>query len=274
MTQKTILILILSILALSCNNNKVSKEEGNNEENIQPYLENTILEENIPLNYMDIILKELNLDKEDCYNELLIEATLPYDKEKSVIIIPIIERQEDDFIEMNVQIVVFDHMAQKIICRNVEREVWVSEGVFKLSSVEIDTTPYKLNSSSTAFGIKKSYRGSSQVYPYYSSSLTLFMPQGEKLKKVLNRYTIFNFRGETNTMCEGLFENEEVSLSISNEQTNGYYNIIASKIYKKSEKVAIDGDCVENILEEKEETEIIYFENEEYKFKRPEPGNE
>jgi len=270
MVQKNILIFAILILILSCDNRgKISNHKQDNIITIQADLENTTIHEDRSANYIDIVFNELNLNKEDCYNELLIEATLPYDEEKSVFVIPVIESQEGDFMLFRAHIAVFDHITQKITHKYEGKEEWASEGVYYLNYVEIDTTQYKLNSTSTAFGIKTSHRGSSQANPSGSYSISLFIPKGEKLEKVLDNYTIFNFQGETNTICEGLFETEETILSISDEQTEGYNNIVASKTRKKTERVNIEDDCVENILDEKQEEEIIYFENGEYKYRKP-----
>lgn len=278
MIYKVLSVFFACAFIIGCTSKPVN---GDSSQNIEGLSENStqpaVLEEQIQEDdYLTIALKQLNIDRHDCNMEYIVEDVLPYDSEKSVIVIPIVADREGDFVIMDVHLAVIDHNTKKIVHWYYDKNALSSEGVWRLYDIKVDTTFYKLNPTTNAFGIQTSYVGSSQPNPSSSSSVSLFVPQGEKLIKVLGSYCIYDFSGETDTMCNGDFETEKVILSVSEEQTNGYNDIIADKTFQKTQRnVDDENDCIETILEEKTEKEILRFSNGEYQFKRkgPEENN-
>lgn len=219
-------------------------------------------------NHLNSVLKQLKFKDSQINTELFTEKILPYDKAKSVLVIPKYNVNEKDeygnyYFVLDAYIIVIDNATGKIIHKLIEPNAWTSDAVV-LSSISIDTGLYVLNKTTRAFGIRVNYSGSSRPNPYSETNLSLYIIDKNSLKKVLNDYTISKSSGEWDTNCAGKFEDANSTFDIDKSQSHNFNTIIVKTKIVKTVNVPTKEDCIakESI---KKETSKLIFNGKEYK---------
>lgn len=218
--------------------------------------------------HLNTVLKQLKIKKSEVHEKFFTQKILPYDKSRSVLVIPKYDINEQDneghdYFVLDAYIVVIDNVTGKIICKFIEPNAWTSDAVM-LNSVSIDTGLYHLNKTTRAFGVRVDYNGSSRPNPFSETHLSLYVADKNSLKQVLKNYSISRSRGEWDTNCAGEFEDRNSTFDIDKMQTNNYNNIIVKSTIVKSISTPTIDDCVS-----KETTKIatskLIFNGKEYK---------
>ena len=62
----------------------------------------------------------------------------------------------------------------------------LTEDAIRIGEIKVDTARYTLAGDARAFGLRVVRQGSSRANPYSNETLTLYVPQGPKLAKVLD----------------------------------------------------------------------------------------
>ncbi|MBF4485141.1 hypothetical protein [Flavobacterium sp. CSZ] len=218
--------------------------------------------------HLNTVLKQLKIKKSEVHQELFTQKVLPYDKSKSVMVIPKYDINEQDneghdYFVLDAYIVVIDNTTGKIICKFIEPNAWTSDALM-LSSIWIDTGLYHLNTTTRAFGVRVSYNGSSRPNPFGETKLSLYIINKNSLKPVLNNYSISQSAGEWDTNCAGEFEDRNSTFDIDKVQTNNYNNIIVKTTIVKSISTPTIDDCVSKQTTKKATSKLI-FNGKEYK---------
>ncbi len=218
--------------------------------------------------HLNTVLKQLKIKKSEVHQELFTQKVLPYDKGKSVLVIPKYDINEQDneghdYFVLDAYIVVIDNATGKIICKFIEPNAWTSDALM-LSSISIDTGLYHLNNTTRAFGVRVSYNGSSRPNPFSETQLSLYIIDKNSLKLVLNNYSISRSGGEWDTNCAGEFEDRNSTFDIDKTQTNNYNNIIVKTTTVKSISTPTNDDCVSKETTKKSTSKLI-FNGKEYK---------
>lgn len=214
------------------------------------------------------LLKQLQLKREEIREDLFVAKVWPHDPSLSIVVIPKIAQQEDDnygnsSYVLDAYVLLVDKQTGSIRYRFYEAEAWTSDALV-LSGIEIDTAPYRLNGSTRAFGIRVSYRGSSQPNPYNQTDLSLFVTKGNILQPVLKNYTIDRFGGEWDTRCAGEFDEMGSVIVMDKAQTNGYQNIILKQKLKHTVNHQVGEDCQEKeTIQQK--TVVLKYNKQEYR---------
>lgn len=275
MRHKTLLLFLIVISVTACNTQSTNRDTNLNTEaesdkdNRQLSMEVNIAESDIQPEkgeYLTIALEKLNISYEDCKSDFITEKILPYDTEKSLIVIPKISHKEDDFYTMDAYIVIIDHKTHEIVHMYHKDNEWTSDAM-QLTGITIDTAPYILNASTRAFGIRLSYLGSSRVSSFSGTFISLFIPEGKKLVKILEDYPVVITRGESGMGCEGYNEWTETFLIMTDKLTNGYKDILAKSTITTTtfkEFNPKESDCDEEQSTEYQ-TNTICFDAEKYK---------
>lgn len=216
--------------------------------------------------YLDAVLNQLDIKLEDCYKGFITEKVLPYSTDMTVMVIPKIAHSEDDFWVLDAYIVIIDNNTKNIVHKFYEKDAWTSDAIM-LNSISIDTAPYRLNETIRAFGVRLSYANNSRPNPYSESLLSLFIPDGDKLVRVLKDYPVDTYHGDWDTRCAGEFTSVETVLIMSDKQTNGYNNIIAKGTIT-TEINKPNGDDCDSEQSSKNTTETLRYEDGQYQFKK------
>ena len=192
------------------------------------------------------VLKQLNLEPLKVNTDLLAIKLMSNNLEETIIVIPEIVDEGEQYFTLNSHIVIVNNTTQKITHKYFESSKtngWVSDAL-QLREITIDTAPYALTENNSAFGVKVRYVGSSQVNPYENETISLFVKSDDSLKKVLHNFAVLNNSGAWNNHCIGEFTDITSTLFMSRKKTNGYFDILVkSKVTESKMYIDGNGDC-------------------------------
>lgn len=217
---------------------------------------------------IELALKELNLKEEN--TSFVSAITNPNNENETIIVIPeSTDESEEDYEELNTNIVIVNNKTGKITHRYFESSKtngWISNAIF-IYDIVIDTTEYKLSKTKNAFGIIVKFRTQSQSNPYYSEYLSLFVKDEESIKKVLDFYPVYEYTGELNmNSCSSEIQKEKRELITNTTQTNNFFDITIktskSKIQHQEDE---NGICKPIETEVSSKESILRFESKTYK---------
>ncbi len=212
---------------------------------------------------IDKVLNQLNIQQKDCFYDLVVEQIIPYTPDRSVVVVPkIIEKDENSF-SCDYYVLIINNASGLIINKFFEPNSLISDAV-RIDKISVDFAPYKLNSTTRAFGIRILNEGSSRPNPYENEEISLFIPKDSLLVRVLRNYSISSITGEWDTNCEGQFVTEKKVLIISDKTTNNYCDIIIKNKITTTKKTFVDNDC-KDIDTVNAKTSILKYDNNEYK---------
>jgi hypothetical protein len=120
----------------------------------------------------------------------------------------------------------------------------LTEDAVRIGAIKVDTARYALAGDARAFGVRVIRQGSSRANPYSSETLTLYVPQGPRLAKVLDGLETTLERGEWDTNCAGNFETVRGSLSIARSTSHGYADLLLRQTRTQSRSTPQGEECV------------------------------
>lgn len=213
--------------------------------------------------FFNTVFTQLKLDETKVYSELIVAKVRPDNPKETIMFIPEIVEEDEDYLEFNPYILIVNNESGKIINLYFDRSGWTSDAII-LSEIKIDTAPYYVSENNRAFGIRTYYRSMSQPNPYNNATISLFVKSEDTLKEILNNYDVMNYSGEWDTRCAGEFVEEEKKLKIMTNKTKDCYDILVeNKITEIKSYVDEDGEC-----DAKEEISthniMLKFNGEEY----------
>ncbi|MDM0103876.1 hypothetical protein QTH97_02950 [Variovorax sp. J22R24] len=131
----------------------------------------------------------------------------------------------------------------KIVSRLFEESA-LTEDAVRIGEIKVDTARYTLAADTRAFGVRILRQGSSRANPYSSETLTLYVPQGQKLVKVLDDLQVTLERGEWDTNCAGNFETVRGTLSVARGSTHsGYADLILREARSETRSTMQGEEC-------------------------------
>lgn len=211
------------------------------------------------------VMKQLNIDETDC-DGFFLEMQLPYNKDETVVVIPKIGEQDDDYTAIDSYVALVNNKTNKIkslFFESYKTNGWESDAIF-IYEMSIDTTTYSLDNKTKAFGVVLKSRNMSQPNPYYDKSISLFIQKGDSLLNVLKNFEIYSYGGETNMKCYADFYETVNSLSMSQNISNGFFDILVTSTSKEILFREIESDCDESIASSKESHSVLKFINGKY----------
>ncbi len=218
-------------------------------------------------NLIDTVLKSLKIKKKNCKLDLLVLKEMPNNPEETIMVIPEVIDEGEQYFELNSYILIVNTEIGKIMHKYFESSKtnhWVSDAIV-LRGITIDTAPYNVADGKRAFGIRVRYVGSSQANPHENETISLFVKSENVLKNILKNVVTLNYGGEWDTNCAGEFTSSESTLVISKGKTNDYYDILVkSKITESIDFEDNNGDCDSKENSTTKQT-ILKYDGEEYK---------
>ena len=189
------------------------------------------------------------------FEELIVEKAIPNSDNETIFVLPEFIDSSEMYYTLKTWIVIAENSG-KILSKtfvNMESDAVV------LTRFSIDTAPYQVSENSRAFGVRTVYRGSSRANPYDYESISLFIRQGNELKIILKDFVLEQFDGEWDTNCAGEFTHQEKVLIVSNNLTNGYYDLtVKNEITKENTFVDKTGECDGTEITTVEKTVLKY----------------
>jgi hypothetical protein len=144
----------------------------------------------------------------------------------------------------------------------------LTEDAVRISEIRVDTARYRLAPDVRAFGLRVMHRNISRANPFSNETLTLYLPQGAKLNKVLDAFEMNFERGEWDTLCTGEFESRRSLLSIAKTTSNGLADLVVRRTDWDSRNVVQDEDCVERQRPPSSSSLTLHYDGSHY---RPSP---
>lgn len=209
------------------------------------------------------ILKSLKLDKNKIRQELCVEKKMPSVEDSYIAIIPVILHQEKDDYIFTAQNYILITDSNGTIKNQYFDPTELDSDAVGLRGFTIDTGLYTISQNIRAFGVKADFVGSSKVYPYDTGKLSMYYPEGETLKKVLDQFEIDSARGEWDTRCNGEFRDKHSYIILDPSKTNNFTDLKVKTIAVTTISKEIKGEC-----ENKETSKTFYktlkFKNGKY----------
>lgn len=200
---------------------------------------------------ISLVISQLQLDDSKIPINLRAFKRLPNNPNEAIVLIPEIAEASEDgiYFELNTHIAIVDLTTKEITHQYFESHQtngWISDAI-QIEGTTIDTANYRVNKEIRAFGVKLYASTRSKGNPYTYTKLSLFIKSNDTLKKILNNFLVYSHGGEWDTNCAGVFFEEEKTLMMSEQKTNGYHDIVVNNKFTKSIHVADDQhDCVIN----------------------------
>lgn len=229
-----------------------------------------------------IVLKQLHLKPDKVAEEFITMCVFNKYLNETIVVIPEIENepnQEELYYQFTSHILIVNSITGKIkyhFQETSEKNGWYSDAI-RMTDIVIDTNTYPITKAENAFGIRVHFQGSSQPNPYYSTYLSLYIKEGEEIKKVLDNLPVSEIAGTVNVRldtCAATFEKMEKDVFVGHDTANGYYNLVISKkvvntIYQPN----AEGDCIEKEIKDITEQQILRYDSTTYKLNPYEKNN-
>ncbi len=211
-----------------------------------------------PINLIDSVLNDLKINKTECLTKFILEQKIS--NYESIILIPRIAEKDEEGMILDAILTIVDNETGKIESEFSKKECWYSDAI-RLANIQIIYNPYLIYRFSETIGILVTYYGSSRVYPYTSTELTLFERQEKSINRILIDYPIYTSNGDNDINGKGLYEEHYKFIRPEVDYKMEFYDLIITELIIKTENSHI----AEKIIEKFENKEILKYENGEYK---------
>ena len=221
---------------------------------------------NLPLasdSLKTLVLKQLGIKETELRDDLWAEKVLPYAKTQTVVIVPQVISEDDGMFELDARIVVVNNQPGKILQKFGEENTIFSDAVY-ISEFIIDTAPYMLTKEIRAFGIRAKYYGSSNPNPYSEVQLSLFVQEGNSVRRVLKNLVVETYSGEWNMDCNGRFEHMNSIILFETATSKNYFNLVIKERSSVTLNERIKGKCEETISNKPEKKNILHYNGQMY----------
>lgn len=199
--------------------------------------------------WLSSVTIQLQLNPKKCHRELVSETLLPFSKAEVLLILPYYTSKDENIYSCDLYVLIVNNSTGQIVSKYYEKNA-ISSDAMQFTGIKPDFAPYRVTTTDRAFGIRTSYTGSSNANPYSHEQLYLFIRKEGKLVKVLDNYTVERYSGEWDTNCAGEFEDEKKTISISTNQTQGFYDLIVKRRLTHIVNTPKGEECIEKVKHE------------------------
>lgn len=120
----------------------------------------------------------------------------------------------------------------------------LTEDAIRVAEIKLDSSRYNLGKDERAFGLRITHRGASRTNPYESERLSLYLPQGPRLVRLLRGFEVTLERGEWDTSCAGSFETVRSGLTVLRSESQGHADLQVRQTRSASQSIAQGDQCV------------------------------
>ncbi|WGQ10051.1 hypothetical protein QG516_00075 [Pedobacter gandavensis] len=215
------------------------------------------------------VLKELGIPLAKTKEEFIRTKAMPNDPGKTIFSIPVLVSEEGgSSYTMDAYVLVVESATGKILQKYDEEGYWESDAV-RIEDIGIDTAPYRLNPQTRAFGITTQFVGSSSPNPFSQTTISLFVPQGNTLIKVVDKLVLEQYNGEWDMHCAGVFENKMTNIEVSSSKTNGYADLLINSKITNTESFKMGEECEAKVVKNKLNKSVLKFSRGSYHISPP-----
>lgn len=140
----------------------------------------------------------------------------------------------------------------------------ISSDAVRFEGLSLDTARYHLTPELRAFGVRVNYTGSSRVNPFSSTELSLYVLDGAKPRKVLDKLEVARSGGEWDGNCQGEFYDMTGSLAIDKTLSNGYAGLAVTEKTVESRSFEQHGDCTSSESKPAQKRYLLTYDGTHY----------
>ncbi|MDP9902572.1 hypothetical protein [Variovorax ginsengisoli] len=144
----------------------------------------------------------------------------------------------------------------------------LTEDAIRVSEIKLDSARYMLGKDERAFGLRITHRGASRTNPYESERLSLYVPQGPRLLRLLRGFEVTLERGEWDASCAGSFETVRSGLTVLRSESHGYADLQVRQTRSVSQSSTQGDECVTREQPATFRTATLQFEGSVYSVPR------
>jgi hypothetical protein len=141
----------------------------------------------------------------------------------------------------------------------------LSEDVVRVAEIRLDSARWQLAPEVRAFGLRIVRQGASRTAPYADETLSLYVPQGPRLAKVLDELETTRENGESDEDCGADFQTVRGSLSPGRSSSNGYADLILRQSRTDSRSIRQGEECVTQEQPGSYQSKTLRFDGRQYK---------
>lgn len=169
----------------------------------------------------------------------------------------------DDDKVYDLEVLVTDSQTGKVVAQRFEASALESDAV-RLRSISLDTALWRLTPQVLAFGVRTDFEGSSRVNPFSQSVLNLYVIDGAKLRKVVDKLATQTGGGEWDGNCAGSFSDTSRGVSVGPAGKNGYAKLIVSEKTLTTTNKPARNDCASQESTSKRSNVTLEYDGERY----------
>jgi hypothetical protein len=143
----------------------------------------------------------------------------------------------------DVEVLVADSNTGAIIAHSYEPSAITSDAMGLDEGLALDTAPWRLTPQELAFGVRKSFQNSSRVDPFADTTLSLYVIDGSKLRRVLSNLTTRESKGDWDGDCAGQFSDTSRAISVGPAGRGGYATLLVSEKTVDTTKTVAGKQC-------------------------------
>ena len=169
----------------------------------------------------------------------------------------------DDEGSADLELLVADSARERIAQRYRENDALQSDAI-RITGVALDTARYRLNESTTAFGVRVNSANSSRANPYSGTRMSLYVLDGAKIRPVLRDVEMEADNGEWDTRCDGEFHSSRSTLAVDGKRDHGYAGLILRTVDKSMRQSLKGEECVDGGAETDTRSQRLSYDGREY----------
>ncbi len=155
----------------------------------------------------------------------------------------------------------------RIVSRLFEEDALAQDAV-RIAEIRLDTARYALAPEARAFGLRVLYQGASRANPYARETVSLYMPQGQKLARVLDPLEMTLERGEWDTSCTGTFETMRGTLAVMRTTSNGLADLMLRRTRSSTRSLLQGDECVTQERPATSDSVVLRYDGARYRAAR------
>lgn len=161
--------------------------------------------------------------------QALLCRTWPARPELMLVAVPLMGKvAEEGMHEGDLDILVLDSASLEVKHRHRLEGMMDDDAIF-ITDIAFDTAFYQMAPGNVAFGLRKTTRSSSRPNPFDETLLWLFSVKGDDATPVIENLVVHQRRGETDTNCNGEFEEVTRTLSMAPSSKASAADILVSE---------------------------------------------
>lgn len=163
----------------------------------------------------------------------------------------------------DVDVSVVDSDTGRVHSRVLLEKAYESDAV-RFQGMQIDTARYRLSPKVRAFGMRVEHSTLSHVAAYSTGELSLFVEQGDRLRRVLADLFVYRYSGESDGNCAGSHTEVTRTVAIAPTSSKGLADLLVTTSTTEIESHPAGDDCVEDSPKPVVTRTLLHFDGKSY----------